>query len=111
MRRAAACASMHSRSVAVQVEFERHILKPVFHLIGSRVETRRLSGMGQGESTCTAPPQRGPAPRLPRAKHRRLDAAVQVECERKQILKPGDHFMRASGVKTVAVHVEFESKS
>jgi hypothetical protein len=43
----------------VRVEFETRILKPVFHLIGSRVETtmgtRRLSAMGQGESTCTAP--------------------------------------------------------
>jgi hypothetical protein len=29
--------------VAVQVAFERHILKPGFHLIGARVETRRLS--------------------------------------------------------------------
>jgi hypothetical protein len=26
-------------------------------LIGARVETRRLSAMGQGESTCTAPPK------------------------------------------------------
>jgi hypothetical protein len=32
--------------VAVRVEFGRHILKPVFHLIGARVETRRLSAMG-----------------------------------------------------------------
>jgi hypothetical protein len=47
--------------VAVHVAFERRILKPVFHLIGARVETRRLSAMaamGQGESTCAAPPQR-----------------------------------------------------
>jgi hypothetical protein len=45
--------------VAVQVAFERQILKPVSHLIGARVETRRLSVigvMGRGESTCTAPP-------------------------------------------------------
>jgi hypothetical protein len=34
------------RGVAVQVAFERHILKPVFHLMGARVETRRLSAMG-----------------------------------------------------------------
>jgi hypothetical protein len=33
-------------AVAVQVAFERHILKPGFHLIGARVETRRLSAMG-----------------------------------------------------------------
>jgi hypothetical protein len=38
------------------LHFEKHILKPVFHFIGSRVETRRLSAMGQGESACTAPP-------------------------------------------------------
>jgi hypothetical protein len=35
---------------AVQVEFERHVLKPGFHLIGSRVETRRLSAMGSNGS-------------------------------------------------------------
>jgi hypothetical protein len=29
-------------------------------LIVARVETRRLSAMGQGESTCTAPPRRDP---------------------------------------------------
>jgi hypothetical protein len=46
-------------SVAVQVEVESSKkLKPGFHFIGSRVETRRLSAMGQGESTCTAPPGR-----------------------------------------------------
>jgi hypothetical protein len=44
--------------VAVQVAFERHILKqPVFHLTGARVETRPLSAMGQGESTRIAPPR------------------------------------------------------
>jgi hypothetical protein len=42
-------------AVAVQVAFERQTLKPGFHLIGARVETRRLSAMGQGESTCTKP--------------------------------------------------------
>jgi hypothetical protein len=30
-------------------------LKPGFHLIGSRVETRRLSSSGCYGSTCTAP--------------------------------------------------------
>jgi hypothetical protein len=36
-----------SRGVAVQVaRFERRILKPVFHFIGARVETRRLSATG-----------------------------------------------------------------
>jgi hypothetical protein len=35
------------------------ILKPGFHSIEARVlETRRLSGMGQGQSTCTAPTAR-----------------------------------------------------
>jgi hypothetical protein len=46
--------------VAVQVEFERHVLKPGFHLIGARVETTwvpgALSAVGQGESTCPATP-------------------------------------------------------
>jgi hypothetical protein len=32
--------------VAMQVEFKRHILKPFYHLICARVETRRLSAMG-----------------------------------------------------------------
>jgi hypothetical protein len=39
-------ASLPCRIVAAQVEFERHILKPVFHLIGVRVETRGLSAVG-----------------------------------------------------------------
>jgi hypothetical protein len=34
---AAATASRRRRCVAVQVAFERHILKPVFHLIGYRL--------------------------------------------------------------------------
>jgi hypothetical protein len=51
----------HRRAVAVQVAFERQTLKPVFHFIGAKVETtwvgtRCLSAVGQGESTCTAPP-------------------------------------------------------
>jgi hypothetical protein len=32
--------------VAVQVAFKSNILKPGFHLIGSRVESRRLSAVG-----------------------------------------------------------------
>jgi hypothetical protein len=47
---------LRGHSVAVHVAFERHILKPFFHLIGARVETRRLSAMGQGESTVTVSP-------------------------------------------------------
>jgi hypothetical protein len=35
------------RGVAVQVAFESKGLKPVFHLIGSRVETRCYQAMGQ----------------------------------------------------------------
>jgi hypothetical protein len=46
------------QGVAVQVEFESKGLKPVSHLIGSRVETRRFQAMGQLDSTCTAPPGR-----------------------------------------------------
>jgi hypothetical protein len=33
--------------IPAQVEFESQILKPVFHFIGSRVETRRFQAMGQ----------------------------------------------------------------
>jgi hypothetical protein len=50
------------RAVAVQscilkANFET---SSIFHVIGARVETRRLSAMGQGESTCTgAPTERG----------------------------------------------------
>jgi hypothetical protein len=32
-------------------------LKPVSHLIGSKVETRRFQAIGQLHSTCTAPPE------------------------------------------------------
>jgi hypothetical protein len=44
-----------SHDVALHVAIERHIFKPAFHLIGARFETRHLSAMGQGESTCTRP--------------------------------------------------------
>ena len=67
-RRAARAAE--TWGVAVQVAFGRQILKPVFHLIGSRVqkrlrkvkkrlrkgETRRFQAMGKLYSTCIAPP-------------------------------------------------------
>ena len=55
------------RGVAAQVAFERHILKPVFHLIiGARVETSaaRLSDAGlcgSGEVSVHRPPHRGAA--------------------------------------------------
>jgi hypothetical protein len=49
--------------VAVQVAFERQTLKPVFRLTAVRFDARRLAAVGQGELTCTAPPQ--PGPRLP----------------------------------------------
>ena len=39
-------------AVAVQVAFT---LKPFFHLIGSRVETRRFQAVGSLDSTCTQP--------------------------------------------------------
>jgi hypothetical protein len=45
------------RDAAVQVEFESKGLKPGFPL--GRLKgwvTRRLSAVGQGESTCTGPP-------------------------------------------------------
>jgi hypothetical protein len=47
---------VHSLDVAVQVEFKSQTLKPVFHFIGSRLETRRFQAMGQLDSTFTAPP-------------------------------------------------------
>jgi hypothetical protein len=52
------------RGVAAQkLHFERHVVKPVLRLMGARVETtmgtRRLSAVGQGESTCAPPPRRG----------------------------------------------------
>jgi hypothetical protein len=54
------------RGVAARVAFERHILKPFFHLIDARVEYQApfqiWVAMGQGESTCTgAPPRRARA--------------------------------------------------
>jgi hypothetical protein len=59
-----AMVARRARVVAVQVEFEKHILKPVFHLIGAGIDTRRTfqlwAAMGQGESMCTAPPRRVP---------------------------------------------------
>jgi hypothetical protein len=85
------------RDVVVHVACESKGLKPVSHLIGARAETRRLSAMGQGESTCTAPPRisrphypPGPtrtatrtATRLPGCR----GVALQVAFER-QTLKP-----------------------
>jgi hypothetical protein len=47
-----------NRDVAVQVEFESKRLKPGFHFIGSRVETRRFQAMGQLKSTCYSPTMR-----------------------------------------------------
>jgi hypothetical protein len=50
-------ADLH-RAVAAHVAFERHVLKPGFHLIGARVETTWVPGafqlraaMGRREST------------------------------------------------------------
>jgi hypothetical protein len=40
---------------AVQVAFESKGLKPGYHILSARVETRRLQATGQLESTCTAP--------------------------------------------------------
>jgi hypothetical protein len=69
--------------VQAQVAFERHVLKPVFHMIGAKVETRRLSAMGQGESTCTPPPQHGDVVHPPRRDDLGAHAvALQVAFER-----------------------------
>jgi hypothetical protein len=55
-------------------------LKPGFHLIGARVETRRFqAAMGQLDSTCTAPPWESSC----RGRRRASQAvAVQVEFEK-----------------------------
>jgi hypothetical protein len=53
-------------------------LTPGYHLIGSRVETRCLSAMGQGESTCLSQ-----APPGTSAERRYRSVAVQVEFESK----------------------------
>ena len=45
------------RDVAAQVAFESKGLKPVFHLIGSRVETGCFQAMDELDSTCTAQPR------------------------------------------------------
>jgi hypothetical protein len=41
------------RGVAAQDAFEKQTLKPGFHFIGARVETRRCQTMGQLDPTCT----------------------------------------------------------
>jgi hypothetical protein len=48
------------RLVAAQVVYERHILKPFFHLIGARVETTWVPGAFQlwGRGSQRAPPHR-----------------------------------------------------
>jgi hypothetical protein len=88
-----------SPGVAVQVAFERRILKPGFHLIGARVETRRLSAAsiyGSGEVNVHRPPHHG---------ENRGDSQVVVN--RPQPLHQPDEL---SGVvwarRVVAVHVE-----
>jgi hypothetical protein len=70
--------SRYHHGVAAQVAFERHVLKPVFHLIGARVETRRISDMGSygsGGVNVHRPPHHGssltrvyPSPSLQRYK-------------------------------------------
>jgi hypothetical protein len=52
----------------------KRTLKPVFHSIGSRVETGWFQAMGQLDSTCTAPPWCAASPRSTRARV----VAVQV---------------------------------
>jgi hypothetical protein len=37
------------------VACERQTLKPGYHFVGSRVETGRIQGMGQVDSTCVQP--------------------------------------------------------
>jgi hypothetical protein len=45
-------------AVAAQVAFGKHILKPGFHVIGSRVETRRLSSYGSTDCYLYSPTSR-----------------------------------------------------
>jgi hypothetical protein len=93
-----------------QVAFERHILKPGFHVIGARVETRRLSATGSygsGGVNVHRPPHRDvPAAVFVEVRKRARDvvrvvqlgdgqrgvAALQVEFER-QTLKPVFHLI------------------
>jgi hypothetical protein len=72
------------RVVAVQVEFERHILKPYFHLIGAGLKPSAFQLWGGGVNV-TAPP-RHRALLVQSAVRRRVagrhDVAVQVAFER-----------------------------
>jgi hypothetical protein len=72
--------------------FARHVLKPVFCLIGARVgkgyRSRRLSAVGQGESTCLAALTTVEVVVLYIRRAAALDAAVQVAF-RKQRLETG----------------------
>ena len=71
--------------VAVHVAFERHILKPGYHLIGNHLETRRSQAMAQLNSTrrphlvrtAELEVQRGGGAQVVH-----LDVAAQVECQR-----------------------------
>jgi hypothetical protein len=59
--------------VAVQAAFENQTLKPVSHLVGSRVETGRFQAQGKlNSTTCTVPPCCGTPSSSPRSKRYKL---------------------------------------
>ena len=82
----------------MQVVFERQTFKLLFHLTGARVETRRLSATGQGESARTGAPTQEVCGGVVDAVDgvgggfRGRGVALQVEFER-QILKPVFHLI------------------
>jgi hypothetical protein len=68
-------------SAAVQVAFERHILKPGFHFIGQGLKPGAFE-LWVNNCIQLAPPH------LRKARQQRsevLDAAVQVECEKSKV--------------------------
>jgi hypothetical protein len=49
-------ATLFRAVVVAKLSLKKHMLKPGYHIKGSRVETRCFQAMGQLHSTCTAPP-------------------------------------------------------
>jgi hypothetical protein len=72
------------------LHFESKLLKPVSHLIGSRVETSRFQAMGQLNSTGARPTS---ASASLSSTLFSLGAAVQVDPFERQSLKPEQHFI------------------
>ena len=74
--------------VAIQVEFEKANFETRISLDRTRVETRRLSAVGQLHSTCTDPPRTTPPPPPYRSGTIHLNL-------KKYTLKPGYHISGA----------------